>query len=205
MSESFDALEVEWPGADRHHGAFRDLAGQRTVRGDEHQGGAPLGLAGVQGVLAAAKDGLCRLGGLDKCRLTERLSQRCSLDLIAHVLADGDLGSFDEAGVQRDVIDGDGRGTAGAVGCDGCSGPERRLGHDCPRESQLGGLSVEDHPERIPARYGATRLRTYFASMSSSRLTLSPTRAVPSVVRRSVSGMSAAPNVGTSPSGEDIR
>src|SRR5260221_6709246 len=170
------------------------------MRGDELQGGAPLGLAGTEGVFPAAKHGLRDLGGVNQYRLAEGLPHRGALDLVNDVFADGDLRPLHEAGPQRQVVDGDGGGASSAVWRDRRRRPERRLGHGRPRELQVRRLAIENHPERIPARYGATRLRTYFAIMSSSRFTRSPTRAVPRLVRRRVSGMSAAPKVDRSSS-----
>src|SRR5206468_4244090 len=71
-------------------------------------------------------------------------------------------------------------------------GPVRRLGDACADDAERRRLAVEDHG--FVARYGAARLRTYFAIMSNSRLTRSPRLAVPRFVRRSVSGFSAAPS-----------
>src|SRR5205807_2830310 len=100
------------------------------------------------------------------------------------------------AGAQLEVIDCYRRGAPGAVRSDGRRGPERRLRNRTPYHPELLRLSIDDQVFAI--RYGATRVRTYLAIMSNSRLTRSPMRAVPSVVRRKVSGMSAAAKLDSS-------
>src|SRR5437763_5279817 len=125
--------------------------------------------------------------------LTLGLTKTASLELIVHVLANICLHPLRRRRRQANVVDRHRRAATRRVRRDRRGGPVRRLGHAGAEDAERRRLAIEDH-ERC-ARYGAVRLRTYFAIMSNSRLTWSPRLAVPRFVRRSVSGIRAAPNV----------
>src|SRR5712671_4568506 len=86
---------------------------------------------------------------------------RAALQIVAHVVADGDLEALGAGGAQVDVVDGDGRGAARAVRRDRRRGPVRRLGHLGAREAQMRRFLVNDHAAtvyaRLSARYTAPR------------------------------------------------